>query len=119
MNQFETYLSNQRPAARDALEQLRSLILKAVPQAEEKMNYGIPAFALIPGGKRDQQIMIAGYANHIGFYPHPSTILMFKDELSGYKFSKGTIQFRLTEPLPTDLILRMIRFRKAELEYRD
>ena len=77
------------------------------------MNYNIPAFALIEGGKRDQQIMIAGYKKHLGFYPHPSAIENFLDELKVYKVGKGSVQFPVSKPLPKDLIIKMVNYRKG------
>jgi uncharacterized protein YdhG (YjbR/CyaY superfamily) len=69
---------------------------------------------LVEGGKRDQQVMIAGYKKHVGLYPHPSVIEKFDKELEGYKKAKGSVQFPLDKPPPKDLIVRMIKYR-AEL----
>jgi uncharacterized protein YdhG (YjbR/CyaY superfamily) len=106
-----TYFKNQSDATREALISLRDCILTVAPKAEELINYRIPAYALVKGGKRDQQIMIAGYANHVGFYPHPITMEHFKEELSGYKTGKGSVQFPLEKPLPIELIKAMVQFR--------
>ncbi|MDH5414502.1 MAG: DUF1801 domain-containing protein, partial [Flavobacteriaceae bacterium] len=78
-------------------------------------NYKVPAFTLVPGGKRDQQIMMAGYAKFVGFYPFPTTIEEFSDELLDYKQGKGSVQFPLNRPLPKDLIIRMVKYRKEEI----
>jgi uncharacterized protein YdhG (YjbR/CyaY superfamily) len=94
---------------------VRSYIKIAAPEAQEKMNYQIPAFVLIDGGKRDQQIMIAGYKNHGGFYPHPSTIARFADELKEYKSAKGSVQFPVNKPMPKELIISMVKYRLAKL----
>ncbi len=59
--------------------------------------------------------MIAGYKNHIGFYPHPTTMEKFDSELSEYKKGKGSVQFSLDKPLPKDLIIRMVKYRKELL----
>jgi uncharacterized protein YdhG (YjbR/CyaY superfamily) len=93
--------------------------LEAAPDAEQLFNYDIPAFTLVKGGKREEQIMIAGYAKHVGFYPHPLTIEHFEGELAEYKHAKGSVQFPLSKPLPTDLIVRMVRWRKAQLGQGD
>lgn len=106
------YFEAQPVRVKNMLLQLRECILKAVPESEELLNYNIPSFTLIKGGKREEQIMIAGYKNHIGFYPHPTTIEQFKEELKPFKNAKGSIQFSLEEELPIDLITRMIIFRK-------
>ena len=79
------------------------------------MNYNIPAFSLVKGGKRDQQIMMAAYAKFVGFYPFPSTMEKFSDELKGYKQGKGSVQFPLGKPLPKDLIIRMVKYRREEI----
>ncbi len=110
------YIDAQPAAARAALRELRGYILQAAPEAEEKMNYGIPAYALLPGGKRDQQIMMAGHTNHVGFYPHPEVMSAFATKLVGYRRGKGSVQFPLDRPLPASLILKMVRFRLAQLK---
>lgn len=112
------YLEDQPVRTRDALVELRSIILEAVPEAIELVNYGIPAFALEKGGKRDQQIMMAGYKQHVGLYPHPSAIEAFSDELmrKDYKMGKGSVQFPIDKLLPSALIIRMVRYRKSILD---
>lgn len=61
-----------------------------LPLTSELMNYNIPAFAVVDGGKRDKQIVIGGYTRHVGFYPGPDVIDAFADQLTGYKFAKGS-----------------------------
>ena len=107
----DEYIFNQPPVARQALEELRSCIWQAAPAVSELMNYKIPAFALVKGGKRDQQIMIAGFAKHVGFYPSPAVVEAFSDRLAGYKFAKGSIQFPLSAPIPRELVIEMVRYR--------
>jgi uncharacterized protein YdhG (YjbR/CyaY superfamily) len=111
----DSYIAAQPPRTRRALEELRSCIRQAAPDAVELMNYNIPAFALVEGGKRDKQIMIAGYAAHVGFYPHPDTIGAFADRLKAYKFAKGSIQFPVDEPIPRKLVIEMVKFRSSQL----
>lgn len=108
---FEAYVDDQPEACRPALHQLRGIIRDTIPDTEELFNYNIPAFTLIPGGTREQQIMIAGYKKHVGLYPHPTTMEHFDSRLAGYKRGKGSVQFPLDEPLPTRLIVEMLRFR--------
>lgn len=118
MQNFETiddYIADQPQNVQRILRELRSIIKEAAPDAVEILNYKVPSFTLVPGGKRDQQIMVAGYADFVGFYPFPSTIAKFSDELSGYKQGKGSVQFPLNKPLPRDLIIRMVKFRKEEI----
>jgi uncharacterized protein YdhG (YjbR/CyaY superfamily) len=111
----DAYISKQSPEAQKALNKLRSYIWQDAPNVSEFMNYNIPAFALVEGGKRDKQIMIAGYPSHIGFYPHPSAIEAFCEQLSEYKFSKGSVQFPLNKPIPKELVIKMVRYRLSQL----
>jgi len=118
MPDFETiddYIAHQSEEAQKVLQELRKIIKHAVPEAEEVLNYKIPSFNLVPHGKRDQQIMMAAYAKFVGFYPFPSTIEKFSDELKDYKKGKGSVQFPLNKELPKDLILRMVQYRRDEL----
>lgn len=112
----EEYLNDQPEKTKRVLLDLRSFILEVEPNATELVNYNIPAYALVKDGKRDQQIMIAGYKKHVGLYPHPTTIQKFETELTAYKRAKGSIQFPLDKPLPKELIIRMIAYRKELLK---
>lgn len=114
--EVDEYISNQPPDTQRALEELRALIWKSSPYVNELMNYNIPAFALVDGGKREQQIMIAGYKKHVGFYPHPDVIEQFIEQLSDYKFAKGSVQFPLNKPIPKDLVVSMVKCRVAQLK---
>lgn len=109
------YWNSQSDRTKQALKELRGCILKVVPHAGELLNYNILAYSLVENGKREQQIMIAGYKNHVGLYPHPTTMEKFKSELNEYKTGKGSVQFRLDKPLPKDLIERMVKYRKELL----
>ena len=113
--EVDAYIAAQPPDIQRALEELRAVIWQAVPGVTELMNYKIPAFALVPGGKREQQVMIAGYAKHVGFYPHPNVIEAFADQLSKYKFAKGSVQFQLTTPIPKELVVKMLKYRLKQL----
>lgn len=119
MKQFdnvESYLQSFQGKAKEYLEDIRSIIHAVVPDSKELINYNIVAFTLIEGGKRDQQIMIAGYKKHIGFYPHPTTMEHFWKELDEFKKAKGSVQFPLNKPLPKSLIIEMIKFRMELLK---
>jgi uncharacterized protein YdhG (YjbR/CyaY superfamily) len=118
MPNFETvddYIKNQPKESQEVLQELRSIIKEAAPDSIEVLNYKIPSFTLVKGGKRDQQIMMAGYSKFVGFYPFPTAIAEFSDELKDYKQGKGSVQFPLDKPLPKDLIIRMVRFRREEI----
>jgi uncharacterized protein YdhG (YjbR/CyaY superfamily) len=107
----ESYFLTQPEAVREALLSIRQCIFSVVPNAKELLNYNIPAYALVEGGKKEQQMMIAGYKNHVGFYPHPTTMEHFAEELKDYKKGKGSVQFPLNQPLPEELIKKMIAYR--------
>ncbi len=92
------------------LQQIRKLIRKLAPTATETISYGMPTFKL--NGKN--LVHFAGYKSHIGFYPTPSALTAFEKELSIYKTSKGTAQFKLDEELPIKLIEKMTQYRIDE-----
>lgn len=94
---------------RERLEIIRHTIREAAPESQEVISYGMPAF-------RYNGIIcyFAAFKNHIGFFPTPSGIEAFKDELKGYKCTKGTIQIPHTQFVPTDLIRRIVMFRVEE-----
>lgn len=81
-----------------------------MPNATETMAYGIPTYKI----KNKNLVHFGGAKNHIGFYPGPSPIVFFKDELVSYKCTKGTIQFSLDRKLPLDLIKKIVEFRLNE-----
>jgi uncharacterized protein YdhG (YjbR/CyaY superfamily) len=93
------------------LSDLRATIRKAAPDAVEKIVYRMPTFF-----QKKNLVHFAAYEHHIGFYPTPSGIAAFKDELAGYVTSKGAIQFPIDEPLPLELVTRIVKFRVAENE---
>ena len=91
------------------LEKLRATIKAAAPEAEEKISYQMPTFAL-----KGNLVHFAAYEHHIGFYPTSSGIEQFKAELSIYKGGKGSVQFPLDQPIPYDLIRKIVSFRVKE-----
>ena len=110
-NSVVEYFNAQPEPTRKTLLQLKECILQAAPNATELLNYNIPAYALVEGGKREQQIMIAGHKNHVGLYPHSTTMSKFDSELNEYKKGKGSVQFPVDKPFPKDLIVRMVQYR--------
>ncbi|WP_445475393.1 iron chaperone [Methanococcoides methylutens] len=88
---------------------MHSLIAKEAPNAEEAMVYGIPIFRL-----NGNLVHFAAFKKHVGFYPTPSGIEAFKEELSEYETSKGTVRFPLDKPIPYALIKNIVKFRVAE-----
>ena len=92
------------------LNQVRSTIRQAAPEAEESISYGMPAYKL--NGRR--LVYFAGFKNHIGFYATPSGHSEFAKELSKYKQGKGSVQFPLDQPMPLELIAQIVEFRAFE-----
>lgn len=109
----DNYIAALPPATQTLLTELRAVIKKAAPKAEESIRYGMPAYKL-----NGPLVYFAGYGKHIGFYPTPSGISSFEKELSAYKKSKGAVQFPLDEPLPVKLIETMVKFRLKENEIK-
>lgn len=93
------------------LQAVRGIIRAAAPDATETISYAMPTFDL----KRKHLVHFAGYKHHIGLYPTSSGIAAFEAELTAYKHAKGSVQFPLDRPLPTDLIRRMVEFRVKEV----
>lgn len=91
------------------LEEMRQAIREAAPEAEEAISYRMPAFRL-----KGILVYFAAFKNHIGFYPTSSAIEAFKEKLSDYETSKGTVRFPINEPIPFDLIKQMVKFRARE-----
>lgn|SRR5690348_4572019 len=105
----DEYFSHQSVHAQKKMEQLRNTIKKAVPEAEEIISYNIPAYRL-----QGMLVFFAAYKNHIGFYPTSSGIVNFKKELSKYKTSRGAVQFPIDEPMPLNLVRKIVKFRVKE-----
>jgi len=110
---IDEYIADFPPNVQKLLQKMRMTIRKAAPQAEEAIKYGIPTFTL-----NGNLVHFGGYKSHIGFYPEPRGIEKFKKELSRYEGGKGTVQFPFDEPLPIDLITKIVKFRVSQnLEY--
>ena len=103
------YILQYPPEVQEKLNQMREAILEIVPEATEKISYGIPTFYL-----KGNVVHFAGYKSHIGFYPGADGIAAFTEELAAYKLSKGTVQFPLDQPLPLELVRRITTYRKEQ-----
>lgn len=106
------YLATLPESSRVILESLRKIVKKLAPEAIEVMSYGIPTFTL----DGINLVHFAAYKNHIGFYPTPEAIAAFKKDLEQYKHAKGSIQFPIDQPMPLDLIRKIVAFRVRRLE---
>ncbi len=93
----------------DILKEIREIITLAAPEAEEKISYQMPSYYFY-----GYVVHFAAFKKHIGFYPAPSGIAAFQNELSKYKSSKGAVQFPLDQPIPSDLIHRIVKYRMNE-----
>lgn len=110
--QFKTmdeYIDTFPADVQRTLNELRQTIRDAAPEAEETINYQMPTFAL-----NGNLVHFAAFSNHIGFYPTPTGIEAFKEELSPYKGAKGSVQFPIDKPLPLALIRRIVEYRVKE-----
>lgn len=106
---IDDYIANCSAEVQDVLQELRQTIRQAAPDAKETINYMMPTFTL-----EGNLVHFAAFKNHIGFYPAPSGIDQFREELSTYELSKGTIRFPLGQPLPLKLVSRIVKFRVQE-----
>ena len=106
---IDEYIGTFPPGVQHILEQMRETIHETAPEADEAIKYGIPTFTL-----NGNLVHFAAFQRHIGFYPTPSAIEAFKDELSPYKTAKGSVQFPIDAPVPFDLVRRMVQFRVKE-----
>jgi uncharacterized protein YdhG (YjbR/CyaY superfamily) len=107
---IDDYIAGFPPETQRVLGQMRALVAETAPGAVERISYSMPTFDL--NGRH--LVHFAGFAKHVGLYPIPTAIEAFKEELAPYKQGKGSVQFPLDHPLPTDLIRRIVAFRVAE-----
>ena len=111
---IDEYIAQFPAETRAALEEMRAITRDLAPDAVETISYAIPTFDL--GGTH--LVHFAGYARHVGLYPTPSGMEAFADDLAPYKRGKGSAQFPLSEPLPVELIRRIVEFRVGEVTDR-
>src|SRR4051812_27677701 len=109
---IDSYIKDYPKNVQDIMQELRSVIKKAAPEAEEKIGYGIPTFTL-----KGNLVHFGGFKNHVGLYPGAAGIESFKDELAAYEISKGTVRFPIDKPIPFDVITKIVKYRvKQNLE---
>jgi uncharacterized protein YdhG (YjbR/CyaY superfamily) len=108
---IDEYIAEFPPETQQVLRELRDLIRSIAPDATETISYAIPTFDL--NGKH--LVHFAGYKHHVGLYPTPTGMEAFKDDLEPYASGKGSAQFPLGQPLPVDLIRRIVEFRVEEV----
>jgi uncharacterized protein YdhG (YjbR/CyaY superfamily) len=106
---IDEYIASFPPNVRSILKQIRATVRKAAPEAKEAIKYRLPTLVL-----NGNLVHFGAFKNHIGFYATPTGNEQFRRELSVYKGAKGSVQFPLTEPMPFDLISKIVRFRVQE-----
>jgi uncharacterized protein YdhG (YjbR/CyaY superfamily) len=108
-NNIDEYIAGFPVNVQSILQEIRSVIQTAAPDAEEAIKYRIPTFVL-----DGNLVHFAAFEKHIGFYPTPSGIKAFKDDLSAYHNAKGSVQFPLDKPIPFSLIRKIVEFKVKE-----
>lgn len=106
---IDEYIAGFPVDLQSILQKIRATIREAAPDAQETISYQMPTFTL-----QGNLVHFAAFKRHIGFYPVPSGIEAFKDELAVYKQGKGSVQFPLDQPIPYDLIRRIVIYRVQE-----
>jgi uncharacterized protein YdhG (YjbR/CyaY superfamily) len=107
----DQYISGFPASTKKILRQVRKTIHEAAPEAEDVISYNMPAVK-----QNGVLVYYAAYEKHIGFYPTASPIKVFGNQLSDYKFSKGAIQFPIDQPMPLDLITKIVKYRLKEVQ---
>jgi uncharacterized protein YdhG (YjbR/CyaY superfamily) len=112
--EIDEYLRGVQEPKRGTLEALRRTILEAIPDAQQGISYGVPAFRL-------RGHTVAGFAafkNHLTYAPHSGSVFeQLGDDLAGYSMSKGALRFPIDEPLPDDLVRSLVDAKLAILGF--
>lgn len=106
---IDEYIASFPTEIQDILCKIREIVRDLAPEATEKISYQMPTYYL-----NGNLVHFAAFKKHIGFYPTPSGIDAFQEELSKYKGAKGSVQFPLNQPIPYDLIRRIVLYRLEE-----
>ena len=109
---IDDYIAWFPPDTQARLEEVRALIREEAPDATETISYAIPTFDL----KGRHLCHFAAFTNHLSFFPTGKGADAFADELKAYKGGRGTVQFPYSQPLPVDLIRRMVRYRVGQVQ---
>ena len=108
------YINAAPKEARKKLREMRACIRTSAPGAKESLKWGMPAFSY-----RRILVTFAAFQHHIGFYPTPSAVRAFRNDLSKFATAKGSIQFPLEKPLPLRLVRKITAFRVRESIEKD
>jgi uncharacterized protein YdhG (YjbR/CyaY superfamily) len=109
MKTIDEYIKTFEPNIQKTLNEIRSFIRTLVPEAAEKISYGIPTFYL-----NGNLVHFAAFKDHYGFFPSPSGINAFEKELAPYRTGKGTLKFSLDKPIPWKIVKKVVQFRVKE-----
>lgn len=106
---IDEYIATFPKDVQKILQELRATIKAATPEAEEKISYQIPTFAL-----KGNLVHFAAWKSHVGFYPGANGVKTFAQELAKYETAKGSVRFPIADPLPLELISNIVKFRVVE-----
>ncbi|HTQ79191.1 MAG TPA: DUF1801 domain-containing protein [Thermoanaerobaculia bacterium] len=106
---IDQYIAGFPAEIRELLEKVRQTIREAAPEAEETWSYEMPALS-----QEGTLVHFAAFKKHIGLYPRASAVEAFKEELAGYATTRGTVQFPFDQPIPFELITKIVQFRVKE-----
>ncbi len=108
----DAYINQFSGEVKARLQQMRQLVRAEVPDAEESMSYGLPAYKL----RGKPLVYFGGYEHHVGFYATPNGHEAFRAEFAKYKQGKGSVQFPNDQPLPIELVKRVVRYRREQIQ---
>lgn len=106
---IDEYIAGFPAEVQTLLQQMRATIKMAAPNAEEAISYGMPTFK-----QNGNLVHFAAHKQHIGFYPLPSSIISFRNELAVYPQAKGSVQFPFNMPIPLKVVTEIVKFRIQE-----
>jgi uncharacterized protein YdhG (YjbR/CyaY superfamily) len=109
MQTIDEYIETFDPQVSQTLHEMRDFIKREVPEATEKISYGMPTFYL-----NGNLVHFAAFKDHYGFYPSPPAIDAFENELAPYRTGKGTLRFPFDRPIPWDIIKKVVQLRVRE-----
>lgn len=107
----DEYIGQFADGVQRLLAEIRAVVKESAPQAEERISYGMPGYYY-----KGYLVGFAAHKNHVGFYPTPSAAEGLKEDLAPYKQTKGSVHFLYNEPMPYDVIRKLVKFRLAENE---
>lgn len=110
-NNVDAYINQFDGVVKTRLLQLRDVVRAEVPEAIETLSYGLVGYKL----NKKPLVYFGGFAHHVGLYATPNGHEVFREEFANYKQGKGSVQFPNDQPLPIDLIKRVIVYRKAQI----